>query len=59
MFKSNGIHMDKQDIECFFELCKTESKNYLSFEEFKILYNNPEADQLFRFYIKRAKQINE
>lgn len=59
MFQQNGIHMSKEEIECFFDLCKTQSKYYLNFEEFKKLYNNPDADKLFRFYIKRARQINQ
>lgn len=33
--------MTKDEIEIFFELCQTQSKNYLDFEEFKRLYNNP------------------
>lgn len=44
MFKQNGIQMSREEIECFFELCKTQTKHYLNFEEFKRLYNNPDAD---------------
>lgn len=51
--------MKRDEIECFFNLCATQSKGYLSFEEFKDLYNNPEADKLFRFFISRARKVNE
>ena len=59
MFQSNGIEMNREEIECFFELCKTQTKYYLNFDEFKKLYNNPDADALFRFFIKRARAVNE
>ena len=59
MFQSNGIEMSRQEIECFFDLCKTESKGYLNFDEFRALYKNPSADQLFRYFIKRARNMNQ
>lgn len=58
MFLSNGIELSRDEIEVFFELCKTNSKGYLSFDEFKDLYKNPSADELFRFFIKRARDLN-
>ena len=58
MFESNGIQMSKTEIQYFFDLCKANSKGYLSFQEFKKLYNNQDADDLFRYFIKRARQIN-
>ena len=59
MFQSNGIEMSLKEIECFFDLCKTESKGYLNFDEFRALYKNPSADQLFRYFIKRARSMNQ
>lgn len=59
MFLSNGIEMNRKEIEAFFHLCKSNSRGYLSFNEFKELYNNPSANDLFRFYIKRARKMNE
>ena len=56
MFSQNGIHLSKEEIEAFFDLCSNKSKGVLTFEEFKQLYNNEEADKLFRGYIKRARK---
>lgn len=58
MFISNGIEMSREEIEIFFELCKTNCRGYLSFGEFKDLYQNNSADSLFRFFIKRARDMN-
>jgi hypothetical protein len=58
MFQSNGIEMNRDEIEVFFELCKTNCRGYLSFGEFKALYQNANADTLFRFFIKRARDMN-
>lgn len=58
MFTSNGIELSRDEIECFFDLCHKNAKGYLSFSEFENLYKNPKADQLFRFYIKRARDMN-
>jgi hypothetical protein len=55
---SNGIELSRDEIEIFFELCKTNSRGYLSFGEFKELYQNNGADNLFRFFIKRARDMN-
>ena len=51
----NGVHIKKQEITQIFDLCKSESKGYLNFEEFKDLYKNPKADDLFRFFIRRSR----
>ena len=51
--------MSRKEIEYFFELCKTNSKGYLNFDEFKSLYKNQDADKLFRYFIHRARKINE
>jgi len=59
MFESVGIEMNREEIECFFDLCKTNSRGYLSFTEFKDLYTNQSAENLFRFFIKRARKVNE
>ena len=59
MFTSNGINMSRKEIEYFFDLCKTNSKGYLNFDEFKSLYKNGDADKLFRYFIHRARKINE
>ena len=58
MFQSNGIEMNRDEIEIFFELCKSNCRGYLDFSEFKDLYQNSNADSLFRFYIKRARDMN-
>lgn len=44
VFIDNGILMTKNEISGFFNLCQTQSKGYLNFEEFKELYKNPKAD---------------
>jgi len=59
MFQSNGIDLSKQEIQCFFDLCHSNSKGYLTFDEFKTVYKDPEADRLFRFFIKRARKMND
>lgn len=59
MFLQNGVDMSRDEIECFFDLCHSTSRGYLTFGEFKDLYENPSADELFRFYIKRARKVNE
>jgi hypothetical protein len=51
--------MSKAEIEEFFSLCKTQCKGYLSMSEFNELYKNPKADDLFRFFVKRSRKINE
>lgn len=56
---SNGIRISKEEIDGFFEVAKPGLKGSLSFDEFKTLYQNPAADELFRFYIQRAKKENE
>jgi hypothetical protein len=38
MFQSNGIEMTREEIEIFFELCKSNCRGYLDFSEFKQLY---------------------
>ena len=58
MFKSNGIELNRNEIQAFLDLCKTNSKSYLSFGEFTDLYKNSSADELFRFFIKRARKLN-
>ena len=58
MFKSNGIELNRNEIQAFLDLCKTNSKGYLSFGEFTDLYKNSSADELFRFFIKRARKLN-
>lgn len=50
--------MSREEIEAFFALCSTKSKGVLTFEEFKQLYNNEEADNLFRQYIMRARKLH-
>lgn len=59
MFLSNGIEMTKDEIQKFFDVCKCKHKGYFSFEEFKNLYNSREADDLFRFYINRARRQSD
>ena len=59
MFLQNGVDMSRDEIEGFFELCQSSSRGYLTFGEFKDLYGNPSADELFRFYIKRARKVNQ
>lgn len=59
MFLSNGIDMSKEEIENFFELCRTNSRGYLSFDEFTNLYKNSSADELFRYFIKRSRELNQ
>ena len=58
MFSQNGIQLSRSEILAFFDLCKTNSKGYLTFDEFKDLYKNSSADDLFRFFIKRARKMN-
>jgi Ca2+-binding EF-hand superfamily protein len=63
VFLDHAISMTKNEIREFFNLCQTHSKGYLNkrhlnFEEFKDLYNNPRADELFRYFIKRSRKIN-
>jgi hypothetical protein len=58
MFTSNGIQLSRDEIECFFDLCHKSASGYLTFGEFENLYKNPQADELFRFYVKRAREIN-
>ena len=59
MFQQNGIELTRSEILAFFDLCKTNSKGYLTFNEFKDLYKNSSADDLFRFFIKRARKMNQ
>ena len=59
MFQQNGIEMNREEIEKFFELCQCQSKGYLNYDEFRNLYNNPSADQLFRYFIQRAREMNK
>ena len=54
----NGLKISKAEINEFFNLCKTQCKGYLTMNEFNDLYKNPKADELFRFYVKRARKIN-
>lgn len=58
MFTSNGIQLSRDEIECFFDLCHKSASGYLNFNEFEDLYKNPKADELFRFYVKRARDMN-
>ena len=55
----NGLQISKAEINEFFNLCKTQCKGYLTMSEFNELYKNPKADDLFRFYVKRSRKINE
>ena len=41
MFSSNGIELSRDEIECFFELCRKSASGYLNFNEFENLYKNP------------------
>ena len=54
-----GVQVTKEEISQIFDLCKTEAKGYLNLEEFKELYKNQKADELFRFFIRRSRQINQ
>jgi hypothetical protein len=46
------------ELQQFFKLCKSKSKEYLTIKEFSELYKNPKSDDLFRFFIKRSRKIN-
>jgi hypothetical protein len=50
--------LSRDEIECFFDLCHKSASGYLNFNEFENLYKNPQADELFRFYVKRAREMN-
>ena len=58
LFASNGVNISKPEITSLFATCKTHSKGYFTFEEFKGFYRNKEADQLFKSYIYRARREN-
>ena len=58
IFIDHAISMTKNEIQEFFNFCQTQSKCYLNFKEFKDLYKNPRADELFRYFIKRSRKIN-
>ena len=58
VFVDNGLQISKEELAQFFSLCKSQSKHYLTVSEFNELYRNAKADDRFRFFIKRSREIN-